>query len=69
MKTLCSVFPKPQNYERSKTKKYKSNMALWENMAYDAEKDESWYLIQPFLRWIYNIISSKPVAFRIASAH
>ena len=31
---------KPQNYERSKTKKYKSNMALWENMAYDAEKDE-----------------------------
>ena len=31
---------KPQNYERSKTKKYKSNMALRENMAYDAEKDE-----------------------------
>ena len=31
---------KPQNYERSKTKKYKSNMALRENMPYDAEKDE-----------------------------
>lgn len=31
---------KPQNYERSKTKKYKSNMALRENMTYDAEKDE-----------------------------
>ena len=31
---------KPQNYERSKTKKFKSNMALRENMAYDAEKDE-----------------------------
>ena len=31
---------KPQNYERSKTKKYKSNMSLRENMAYDAEKDE-----------------------------
>ena len=31
---------KPQNYERSKTKKYKSNMALRENMAYDAERDE-----------------------------
>ena len=31
---------KPQNYERSKKKKYKSNMALRENMAYDAEKDE-----------------------------
>lgn len=31
---------KPQNYERSKTRKYKSNMALRENMAYDAEEDE-----------------------------
>ena len=31
---------KPQNYERSKTKKFKSNMALRENMPYDAEKDE-----------------------------
>ncbi len=31
---------KPQNYERSKTKKYKSNMALRENMAYDADLDE-----------------------------
>ena len=31
---------KPQNYERSKTRKYNSNMALRENMAYDAEKDE-----------------------------
>ena len=33
-------YTKPQNYERSKTKKYKSNMALRENMAYDAQKDE-----------------------------
>lgn len=31
---------KPQNYERSKTKKYKSNMALRENMTYDAQLDE-----------------------------
>ncbi len=31
---------KPQNYERSKTRKYKSNMALRENMLYDADKDE-----------------------------
>ena len=31
---------KPQNYERSKMKKFKSNMALRENMAYDAQKDE-----------------------------
>ena len=31
---------KPQNYERNKTKKYKSNMALRENMAYDPQKDE-----------------------------
>ena len=31
---------KPQNYERSKRKKYRSNMALRENMAYDPERDE-----------------------------
>ena len=31
---------KPQNYERSKTKRFKSNMALRENMSYDAEQDE-----------------------------
>ncbi len=31
---------KPANYERSKTKKFKSNMALRENMSYDAEQDE-----------------------------
>ena len=36
--TECYI--KPQNYERSKTKKYKSNMALRENMPYDAELDE-----------------------------
>lgn len=36
--TECYI--KPQNYERSKTKKYKSNMALRENMAYDLELDE-----------------------------
>ena len=35
--TICYI--KPQNYERSKTKKYKSNMALRENMAYDAQSD------------------------------
>ena len=36
--TECYI--KPQNYERSKTKKYKSNLALRENMAYDEAKDE-----------------------------
>lgn len=35
-----SCYIKPQNYERSKTKKFKNNMALRENMKYDAEKDE-----------------------------
>lgn len=30
---------KPHNYERSKTKKFKSNMALRENMAYDKVSD------------------------------
>jgi hypothetical protein len=38
--TSTECYIKPQNYERSKTKKYKSNMALRENMAYDEEKDE-----------------------------
>ena len=36
--TECYI--KPQNYERSKTKKFKSNMALRENMAYDPILDE-----------------------------
>lgn len=36
----CECYIKPQNYERSKTKKYKSNMALRENMQYDEQKDE-----------------------------
>jgi transposase len=36
----AECYIKPQNYERSKTKKYKSNMALRENMAYDAQLDE-----------------------------
>ena len=35
-----TAYIKPQNYERSKTKKFKSNMNLRENMPYDAEKDE-----------------------------
>ncbi len=35
-----TCYIKPQNYERSKTKKFKSNMSLRENMAYDAGKDE-----------------------------
>ena len=38
IKSDCYI--KPQNYERSKTKKYKSNMALRENMAYDPVLDE-----------------------------
>jgi len=37
-KQTCYI--KPQNYERSKTKKFKSNMSLRENMSYDAGKDE-----------------------------
>lgn len=36
--TICYI--KPQNYERSKTRKFKSNMALRENMPYDALTDE-----------------------------
>ena len=35
---LCYI--KPQNYEKSKTRKFKNDMNLRENMPYDAEKDE-----------------------------
>jgi transposase len=35
-----ACYIKPQNYERSKTKKYKSNMHLREKMRYDVENDE-----------------------------
>ena len=38
IETECYI--KPQNYERSKTKKFKSNMALRENMPYDPILDE-----------------------------
>lgn len=37
-KTTCYI--KPQNYERSKKRKYKNDKKLRENMAYDVEKDE-----------------------------
>ena len=35
-----TCYIKPQNYERSKTRKFKNDMKLRENMPYDAEKDE-----------------------------
>jgi len=35
-----ACFIKPQNYEKSKTRKFKSNMHLRENMPYDSRKDE-----------------------------
>ena len=35
-----NCYIKPQNYERSKTRKFKNNMALRENMKYDEENDE-----------------------------
>jgi transposase len=35
-----TCYIKPQNYERSKTRKFKNNMSLRENMTYDADKDE-----------------------------
>ncbi len=44
---------KPQNYEKSKTRKFKSNMHLRENMAYDAEKDEYTCPNQKKLRAVY----------------
>lgn len=34
-----ACYIKPQNYERSKTRKFKNNMALRENMTYNEERD------------------------------
>jgi hypothetical protein len=48
---VCYI--KPQNYEKSKTRKFKSNMHLRENMAYDAEKDEYTCPNQMKLRAVY----------------
>ncbi len=48
---VCYI--KPQNYEKSKTRKFKSNMHLRENMAYDAQKDEYTCPNQRKLRAVY----------------
>jgi hypothetical protein len=48
-----ACYIKPQNYEKSKTRKFKSNMHLRENMAYDAEKDEYTCPNQRKLRAVY----------------
>lgn len=39
-KKKITSYIKPANYEKSKTKKYKNNIALRENMPYDPELDE-----------------------------
>lgn len=48
-----SCYIKPQNYERSKTRKFKNNMALRENMQYDDERDEYTCQNNKKLRKIY----------------
>jgi transposase len=50
-KQTCYV--KPQNYERSKTKKFKNNMSLRENMLYDADNDEYTCQFGKKLRVVY----------------
>lgn len=50
-KRICYI--KPQNYERSKTRKFKSNMALRENMPYDAGLDEYTCPANKKLRAVY----------------
>ena len=59
--TECYI--KPQNYERSKTKKYKSNMALRENMAYDVELDEYTCQAGKKLRKVYEGIRKSKSGF------
>lgn len=49
--TLC--YRKPQNYERSKTKRFKNNMALSENMPFDAKLDKCTCQAGKKLRAVY----------------
>lgn len=48
-----TCYIKPQNYERSKTRKFKNNMALRENMIYDEIKDEYTCQNEKKLRVVY----------------
>lgn len=63
--TECYI--KPQNYERSKTKKYKSNMALRENMPYDAALDEYACQAGKKLRAVYTASGKAKVDLRAIS--
>lgn len=54
---------KPQNYERSKTRKFKNNMALRENMQYDAKKDEYTCQNSKKLKAVYTGIRKSKTGF------
>ena len=60
---------KPQNYERSKTKKFKSNMALRENMQYDEEADEYTCQNNKKLRVIYESKRKSKTGFESIITH
>jgi len=51
-KQICYI--KPQNYERSKTRKFKNDMSLRENMLYDPDKDEYTCQNGKILRTVYS---------------
>ena len=59
--TECYI--KPQNYERSKTRKFKNDMNLRENMPYDAEKDEYTCQNGKKLRAVYTGIRKSKTGF------
>jgi transposase len=58
---ICYI--KPQNYERNKTRKFKSDMNLRENMPYDAEKDEYTCKNGKILRAVYTGKSKSATGF------
>lgn len=58
-----TCYIKPQNYERSKTRKFKNDMNLRENMPYDEEKDEYTCQNRKKIRAVYTGIRKSKSSF------
>lgn len=65
----CECYIKPQNYECSKSRKYKNNMALRENMQYDAITDEYTCRSNRKLRVVYTGIRKSKSGFESEVTH
>ena len=51
------AFIKPSNYEISKTRKYKTDISVKENMSYDKENEKIIYGIKSEVRTLYLVYS------------